>query len=37
VVARNLPAKVLVMGNPMRLLRKNYDNSAEIYGKEAVH
>jgi serine O-acetyltransferase len=37
VVARNLPAKVLVMGNPMRLLRKNYDNSAEIYGKVALH
>jgi serine O-acetyltransferase len=33
VVARNLPANVLVMGNPMRLLRKNYDNSSEIYGK----
>jgi len=37
VVARNLPAKVLVIGNPMRLLRKNYDNSAEIYGKVALH
>jgi serine O-acetyltransferase len=37
VVARNLPAKVLVMGNPMRLLRKNYDNSAEIYGKVTLH
>jgi serine O-acetyltransferase len=35
VVARSLPAKVLVMGNPMRLLRKDYDNSAEIYGKRA--
>lgn len=33
VVARNLPPKVLVMGNPMRLLRKSYDNSAEIYGE----
>jgi len=33
VVGRNLPPKVLVMGNPMRLLRKNYDNSAEIYGE----
>ena len=32
VVARNLPAKVLVLGNPMRILRKDYDNSAEIYG-----
>ncbi len=37
VVSRNLPAKVLVIGNPMRLLRKNYDNSAEIYGKVALH
>jgi serine O-acetyltransferase len=35
VVGRNLPAKVMVMGNPMRLLRKNYDNSGEIYGKVA--
>ncbi|RTL53168.1 MAG: serine acetyltransferase [Rhodocyclaceae bacterium] len=33
VVGRNLPSRVLVMGNPMRLLRKNYDNSAEVYGK----
>ncbi len=33
VVGRNLPANVMVMGNPMRLLRKNYDNGAEIYGK----
>lgn len=32
VVGRNLPPRVLVMGNPMRLLRKNYNNSAEIYG-----
>jgi serine O-acetyltransferase len=37
VVARSLPAKVLVMGNPMRLLRKDYNNSAEIYGKAAPH
>lgn len=33
VVGRNIPPRVLVMGNPMRLLRKDYDNSAEIYGK----
>ena len=32
VVGRNLPERVLVMGNPMKLLRKNYDNSPEIYG-----
>jgi serine O-acetyltransferase len=37
VVARSLPANVLVMGNPMRLLRKSYDNSTEIYGKIALH
>lgn len=33
VVGRNLPPRVMVMGNPMRLLRKNYDNSLETYGK----
>lgn len=32
VVARSLPDRVLVMGNPMRVLRRPYDNSAEIYG-----
>ncbi|MGH7945632.1 MAG: hypothetical protein ACREF9_11555 [Opitutaceae bacterium] len=32
VVARSLPPRVLVAGNPLRLLRKNYDNSAEVYG-----
>jgi serine O-acetyltransferase len=34
VVARSLPANVLVMGNPLRLLRKNYDNSTELYGTQ---
>ncbi len=33
VVGRSLPPKVLVMGNPMRVLRTNYDNSIEIYGR----
>lgn len=33
VVSRSLPPRVLVIGNPMRLLRQDYDNSAEIYGK----
>lgn len=33
VVGRNLPPRVLVIGNPMRVLRRDYDNSAEIYGK----
>ncbi len=32
VVSRSLPEKVLVIGNPLRLVRENYDNSAEIYG-----
>lgn len=36
VVSRNLPPRVLVMGNPMRLLRKDYDNSMEVYGKAAA-
>jgi serine O-acetyltransferase len=35
VVGRNVPPGVLVMGNPMRLLRKNYDNHIEIYGEAA--
>jgi serine O-acetyltransferase len=33
VVARNLPSQVLVVGNPIRLLRINYNNSVEIYGE----
>jgi len=33
VVGRNLPPRVLVIGNPLRVLRKDYDNSAEIYGR----
>lgn len=32
VVSRNLPPKVLVIGNPMRVLRKDYDNTSSIYG-----
>lgn len=32
VVSRSLPAKVMVIGNPMRVLRKDYDNTASIYG-----
>jgi len=31
-VARNLPARAFVMGNPMRVLRLDYDNTAEVYG-----
>ncbi|HSN20009.1 MAG TPA: hypothetical protein VLS49_04985, partial [Usitatibacter sp.] len=33
VVGRNLPSRVLAMGNPMRVLRREYDNSADIYGR----
>ncbi len=29
VVSRSLPPKVMVIGNPMRLLRKEYDNSVQ--------
>ncbi len=36
VISHNLPARVLVMGNPARILRKDYDNSAEIYGNKNV-
>jgi serine O-acetyltransferase len=32
VVGRNLQPRVLVTGNPMRIVRRDYDNSAEIYG-----
>lgn len=32
-VSRSLPAGLLVTGNPMRVLRRNYDNSELIYGK----
>ena len=32
VVSRNLPDGILVIGNPMRVLRRQYDNSREIYG-----
>lgn len=34
VVSRNLPDGILVIGNPMRVLRKGYDNSVEIFGKK---
>jgi serine O-acetyltransferase len=34
VVARSVPPRTLVMGNPMRVVQINYDNSAEIYGAE---
>ncbi|HZZ93413.1 MAG TPA: hypothetical protein VFE23_12695 [Usitatibacter sp.] len=36
VVGRNVPARVLVMGNPMRLLRREHDNTTDIYGPRAM-
>jgi serine O-acetyltransferase len=33
VVGRSLPSAVLVTGNPLKVLRTNYDNSVEIYGR----
>lgn len=36
VVSRNVPSRVMVMGNPMRVVQTNYDNSAEIYGTKRV-
>ncbi|OGU10967.1 MAG: hypothetical protein A2075_04070 [Geobacteraceae bacterium GWC2_58_44] len=35
VVSRSLPPRVLVMGNPMRVIKRDYDNSIEIYGVPA--
>jgi serine O-acetyltransferase len=35
VVSRDLPARVLAMGNPMRVIKMDYDNSIEIYGVPA--
>lgn len=32
VVSRNLPPRVVVSGNPMRVVTKDYDNSFAIYG-----
>lgn len=36
VVSRNLPPKLMVIGNPLRVLRKDYDNSATIYGPRRI-
>ncbi len=33
VVGRSLPPRVMVMGNPIRVLRTQHDNTLEIYGK----
>ena len=36
VVARDLPARVMAMGNPMRILSRDHDNAADIYGRRGV-
>ncbi len=33
VVSRNLPSRVMVMGYPLRVLRRDHDNTATIYGR----
>lgn len=35
VISHSLPPYVLVIGNPPRILHKDYDNSVEIYGRRA--
>lgn len=34
VVSRSVPPRAMAMGNPMRVVQTDYDNSAEIYGAE---
>ncbi|HET9599334.1 MAG TPA: hypothetical protein VFP65_27420 [Anaeromyxobacteraceae bacterium] len=34
VVSRNVPPRAMAMGNPMRVVQTDYDNSAEIYRAE---
>lgn len=36
VVSRSLSAKLMVIGNPMRVLRKDYDNTEIIFGARRV-
>jgi serine O-acetyltransferase len=36
VVGRSLPDSVLVSGSPVKLLRRRYDNSLEVYGRRSV-
>ena len=36
VVGRNLPPRVMVMGNPLRFLSREHDNHADIYGPRAA-
>jgi serine O-acetyltransferase len=34
VVSRNLPPRCLAVGNPMKVVQKNYDNNELIYGSK---
>jgi serine O-acetyltransferase len=36
VVSQSLPPRAMVLGNPLRVLQRDYDNSAEIYGSRKV-
>ena len=36
VVSRSVPARAMALGNPMRVVQVDYDNSAEIYGTKRV-
>ncbi|HEY3382168.1 MAG TPA: serine acetyltransferase [Vicinamibacterales bacterium] len=33
LVGRNLPSRTLAIGNPVQILSRGYDNSAQIFGK----
>jgi serine O-acetyltransferase len=33
VVGRNVPPRSLVLGNPMQVMKRDYDNTIQIYGK----
>jgi serine O-acetyltransferase len=32
VVGRNIPPRTLVVGNPMQVMKRDYDNTAQVYG-----
>ncbi len=33
VVGRNVPPRSIVLGNPMQVMKRDYDNSHQVYGK----
>ena len=35
VVGRNVPPRSIVLGNPMQVMKRDYDNSHQVYGKPA--